>query len=106
MLSSLPKRSNPPVVPTVIELILTKGTYQKAILTLCLEPQSLLEIMGQLNYKHRTYLRSRHLIPLIEAGLLKLTNPAKPRSSRQKYLTTTKGKEYIEKIQDDDQVSD
>jgi hypothetical protein len=78
---------------------------KKAILTLCLEPQSLLEIMGQLNYKHRTYLRSRHLIPLIEAGLLKLTNPAKPRSSRQKYLTTTKGKEYIEKIQDDDQVS-
>jgi ATP-dependent DNA helicase RecG len=83
-----------------LTMIEKSSISKRDILKLCVKPHSLLEIMEQLNYKHRTYLRSRYIVPLIEIGLLKLTDPEKPRSSKQKYVTTIKRKEYLAKEQD------
>ena len=43
----------------------------------------------------RTKFRNQVLRPLLEEGLLEMTIPDKPRSSKQKYRLTTKGRELL-----------
>jgi len=43
----------------------------------------------------RTKFRNQVLKPLIDAGFIKMTIPDKPRSSKQKYRLTPKGKVWI-----------
>ena len=45
----------------------------------------------------RTKFRNQVLNPLIEAGLLEMTVPDKPRSSKQKYRVTERGRDLLEK---------
>jgi Fic family protein len=40
----------------------------------------------------------RHIVPLIEAGLISMTLPEKPSSRLQKYTLTRKGEQYAKKI--------
>lgn len=49
------------------------------------EPISGNEIMNLLNLKHRPTFRNNYLLPAIDAGLIEMTIPDKPRSSKQKY---------------------
>ena len=54
----------------------------------CLEsnvPLSANEIMQRLNIKSKTTLRNQYLHPAIKMGLVKLTNPENPNSSKQTY---------------------
>lgn len=54
----------------------------------CLErnvPLSAGEIMKKLNIKSKTTLRNQYLHPAIRQGLVKLTNPDNPNSSKQTY---------------------
>ena len=54
----------------------------------CLEsnvPLSANEIMQRLNIKSKTTLRNKYLHPAIKMGLVKLTNPDNPNSSKQTY---------------------
>lgn len=54
----------------------------------CLErniPLSANEIMEKLNIKSKNTLRNKYLHPAIKQGLIKLTNPDKPNSSKQMY---------------------
>jgi predicted HTH transcriptional regulator len=57
------------------------------ILQFCVVPKSTTEIMQHLGLSHREHFRSKILLPLIEQGLLTLTIPDKPNSSKQKYIT-------------------
>ena len=43
------------------------------------------EIMGRLHLRHRPTFRDNYLLPAIELGLVEMTVPDKPNSSRQKY---------------------
>jgi len=52
-----------------------------------------MEIVGRTD---STKFRNQVLIPLIEAGLLEMTLPDKPRSSKQKYRVTEEGKRFVE----------
>ncbi|MCD4816773.1 MAG: hypothetical protein K8R06_10310, partial [Methanosarcinales archaeon] len=54
----------------------------------------LMEIAGRTD---RTKFRNQVLNPLIEAGLLEMTLPDKPRSSKQKYRLTEKGHDLLKK---------
>jgi hypothetical protein len=47
--------------------------------------------MEVLGWRDRTKFRARFIAPLIEAGWLAMTIPDKPRSSKQRYLTTEDG---------------
>ena len=60
------------------------------ILAFCTEPKSRDEIMNHLGLKHREHFRSEILLPMIEAGLLSLTIPGKPKSPLQKYIAQRK----------------
>lgn len=67
----------------------------KKVLSYCLSDHSLLEIMSQMQMTSRNKFRTNYIMPLISSGLLDRTQPDKPNSSKQKYLTTAKGKELL-----------
>ena len=50
----------------------------------CAEAKSASEIMERIQMKSRDYFRNNVLNPMIEANLLKLTIPDKPKSPKQK----------------------
>ncbi len=70
--------------------------HQVEILVLCENVQPLTAIMAMMRRTDRTKFRTSILAPLLEQGLLTMTIPDKPRSSRQQYYTTGKGRERIQ----------
>ncbi len=70
---------------------------QTAVLELARSPRSLPELLTSAGRTNRTKFREQIVRPLLEAGLLEMTIPDKPRSSRQKYRTTPAGLNRIER---------
>ena len=64
---------------------------QVQILTHCESERSLIEIMALFQRANRTKFRDQYIRPLLEAGLLEMAIPDKPRSSKQRYRTTDQG---------------
>lgn len=52
--------------------------------------------MALIGRSNRTKFRDQVLNPLLDAGLLEMTVPDKPRSSRQRYRTTAAGVRLLE----------
>ena len=55
--------------------------------------QRLQEALG---LKHEDHFRKAYLIPALRSGLIEMTIPDKPRSSKQRYRLTAAGSEYLE----------
>ncbi len=68
------------------------------ILQTCVLPQPVFELMKKFEWKDRTKFKKKFLNPLIEMKLITMTIPGKPKSSKQKYITTEKGKELLEEL--------
>jgi hypothetical protein len=54
--------------------------------------QQLREAIGLRDDEH---FRRAYLIPALEAGLIEMTIPERPRSSRQRYRLTDKGRQVV-----------
>ncbi len=54
------------------------------------------EIQEALNLKHRENLAKSYIQPALEAGLIEMTVPGKPRSRLQKYRITAKGRKALQ----------
>ncbi len=54
-------------------------------------PQLITVMMNLLEWKDRTKLRDKYVTPLIEKGVVNMTIPDKPKSSKQQYYLTEKG---------------
>ena len=54
--------------------------------------RSLPELMAPSGAKNKTRFRDQVVAPLLDAGLLEMTVPAKPRSSKQQYRVTEAGR--------------
>lgn len=67
------------------------------ILRYCLRPKKRREVMHKIHLYNNSRNYTRHIKPLIEAGLLSLTLPDKPQSHYQEYRTTPEGQQYIER---------
>jgi ATP-dependent DNA helicase RecG len=52
--------------------------------------------MPLFNRKDRTKFRKAFINPLVEEDFLTMTLPGKPKSSKQKYIITERGKEFLE----------
>lgn len=76
---------------------LAPSRHQVAILRKCLIGTGITELMTIARRTDRTKFRHQVLNPLIEAGLLEMTIPDKPTSSKQKYRLTEKGRAFLEK---------
>jgi ATP-dependent DNA helicase RecG len=68
---------------------------QVELLLACQEPASLVELMERAGRRHRTRFRNDLLRPLLDAGLVEMTLPDKPRSSKQRYRTTAAGRALL-----------
>ena len=53
------------------------------------------EAMG---LQHEEHFRAAYLIPAMQAGLIEMTIPDKPRSRKQRYRLTAAGREYLRQI--------
>jgi ATP-dependent DNA helicase RecG len=70
---------------------LTLSRDQRAVLRLAATPQPMHSLMVHCGKANRSKFRDRVVRPLLEAGLLTMTVPEKPRSSKQQYRTTKAG---------------
>jgi len=52
------------------------------------------QIQDLLTLKHENYFRSAYLLPALASGLIEMTQPDKPRSSKQRYRLTAAGKQW------------
>lgn len=66
------------------------------ILRLCEKEQPITILMNTFDWNNRTKFRKKLINPLLEMELLSMTIPDKPRSSRQKYVITKKGKDLLQ----------
>ena len=68
---------------------------QVRILYNVLEEQRITELMAISGRKNRTKFRDQVLKPLIDSGFVEMTIPDKPRSSKQRYRLTEKGRKLL-----------
>ncbi|HWO23812.1 MAG TPA: ATP-binding protein [Kofleriaceae bacterium] len=69
---------------------------QVQVLEIASEPKSMPELMAPSGLQNKTRFRDQVVAPLLDAGLLEMTIPDKPRSSRQQYRTTAAGRAALE----------
>ena len=74
-------------VPPMTEF---SATHWK-IIDLCDVPRRLTEILEVLGVSNRGYFKEHHLDPLIQSGIVAMTNPDNPNASNQKYVITEAG---------------
>jgi ATP-dependent DNA helicase RecG len=69
--------------------------HQAEVLEIAAVERSLQELMVPTGRTDRTKFRNQVLRPLLDAGLLELTIPDKPRSPQQRYRTTAAGRALL-----------
>ena len=74
----------------VSEQVSEKAYFEKTILEFCVEPKSLKEILIRTGYTSRYHFKNAVLNPLIDKGLIQLTQPESINSPTQKYITIIK----------------
>jgi predicted HTH transcriptional regulator len=73
-----------------------KGIKYKQLIDFCHIPQDMNDMMEYLRHSDRKHFRRNYINPLLEKGLLSMTFPDKPNHQEQKYVTTKKGKKFIQ----------
>ena len=58
------------------------------------------EIREKLGLNNDEHFRKAYLLPSLDAGLIEMTIPDKPRSSKQKYRLTEAGKCLLKSVQE------
>jgi len=86
---------NAPEIGTKLAL----SRHQVEILRKCSEDSPLVDLMVVTGRSDRTKFRNQVLNPLMDAGLLEMTLPDKPRSPKQRYRITPLGREILNKGQ-------
>ena len=56
------------------------------------------EMQAALGLKHEDHFRGAYLVPASKAGLIEMTIPDKPRSSKQRYRLTDKGQDVLSRM--------
>jgi ATP-dependent DNA helicase RecG len=74
-----------------VEPFITLSDKQKVLLRYCDVPKSMVDIQIYMDIGSRGYFKLRHLGPLLDHALHKMTNPERPRASNQRYVITERG---------------
>lgn len=74
---------------------LALSRHQVVVLRKCRDNNGLYALMTAVGRADRTKFRNQVLKPLLEAGLVEMTIPDKPRSSKQQYRLTDAGRQYL-----------
>ncbi len=73
------------------------GEVQRVMLVLVGEMKRT-EIQSALRLRHEDYFREAYLTPALRSGIVEMTIPGRPRSSRQKYRLTATGRGFGAKL--------
>ena len=73
-----------------------KELRKEQILTFCVEPKSLFDIMQRVGLKNRENFMKVYINPMLAAGVLKMTEPDNPTSRNQMYVTAEEAPEHGE----------
>ena len=68
---------------------------QRLVLQKCIQESGIIDLMAVAQRTNRSKFREAVINPLLDKGLLEMTIPDKPNSSKQKYRITPKGKEIL-----------
>jgi hypothetical protein len=79
-----------------VKLIEEISEIQRTTIKLCTVPRSLTELQNNLGFSNRTHFKRKTLDPLIDGGLVNMTNPDKPKASNQKYAVSEGGFRLLE----------
>lgn len=78
--------------PNLVTPLLTNLTdHQRKIIELCEVPRKQADLMREIGLTHRTFFRRKHLEPLIQAKLIRMTHPDEPNHPDQAYVVTEAG---------------
>ncbi len=77
---------------------LALSRHQVAVLRKCRIDSKLVELIALTNRSDRTKFRRQILNPLLEDGLVEMTSPKKPRSSKQMYRITDRGIQVLQNM--------
>jgi len=72
------------------------GEVQRLLEALVNSPMARLEAQKSLGLKGQANFRDRYLQPALSTKLIEMTIPDKPRSSKQRYRLTEKGREWLD----------
>ncbi len=72
---------------------------ERLLLTLGRDTCSTQELMNRMGLLHRPTFVYSYLQPAIQDGLIEMTIPEKPRSSRQRYRLSDKGKQVLQRLE-------
>ena len=75
------------LTPQVTPQVTQQGSMEEKILEFCRMPRSKKEISTECGLSDLNHLTTRYLRPLLERRMLLLTEPDKPTSSKQRYVT-------------------
>ncbi|MEE2717487.1 MAG: transcriptional regulator [SAR324 cluster bacterium] len=64
----------------------------------CVVESAIGDLMAELGRTNRTKFRNQILAPLLDADLVEMTVPDKPRSSKQRYRLTAKGRAFLDPL--------
>ncbi|MCS7035341.1 MAG: putative DNA binding domain-containing protein [Saprospiraceae bacterium] len=67
------------------------------VLQVVKKEMSRVEIMAALGLRDEKHFREKYLLPSLSLNLIEMTQPDKPRSSRQQYRRTSKGQNVVDK---------
>ena len=93
-----PAIAEAPQVTSQISTKLALSRHQVEILRRCYEDSTLVDLMAITGRSDRTKFRHQVLHPLLAQGLIEMTIPDKPRSSKQKYRLTAKGRQMVQDL--------
>ena len=79
-------------IKNIPEVTMQVTMQVEKLLIVLIKEMSRGEIMESMALQNRDHFRKEYLVPAIEAGVIEPTIPDKPRSSKQKYRLTEKGK--------------
>ena len=86
------------ILPVHPEFLKDDNAITKNILNFCEKPKSRKEIMNMLQLTNHSKSYQKYIKPLLELGLLAQTLPNKPQSSKQQYITTKKGNDFLSRV--------
>ena len=86
---------NDPEVDLTAPLLTNLTNHQRKIIELCEFPRKQSDLRQEIGLTNRTFFWQKHLEPLIQAKLIRMTHPDKPNHPNQAYVVTEAGLELL-----------
>ncbi len=78
-------------LPQLAQSLVQLSAIQWQIVGFADAPRAIAELIGHTGHKQRPHFKKQHLEPLLRGGIVRMTEPDKPTSPKQRYVLTESG---------------